>query len=125
MKIEHTAIYVKDLENAKVFFEKYFGAYSGEKYHNSKTGFQSYFLSFDGGTRLELMYRPEMEEAAGSCASHIAFGVGSREEVDRLTRRLSEDGYEILSGPRTTGDGYYESCIAAEDGNLIEITVSR
>ena len=54
---------------------------------------------------------------------HIAFSVGSRERVDELTERLRSDGYEVLSGPRTTGDGYYESCVVSVEGNLIEITV--
>lgn len=36
---------------------------------------------------------------------------------------MQEDGYEVVSGPRTTGDGYYESCIIGIEGNQIEITV--
>ena len=55
--------------------------------------------------------------------SHIAFSVGSKETVDQLTERLRAAGYEVVRGPRTTGDGYYESCVAGIEGNLIEITV--
>lgn len=127
MKIEHIAMYVKDLESAKHFFEKYMGAVSNNMYHNQKTGFQSYFLTFDSGARLELMYKPEMEDDEKSIQRtgyiHIAFSVGSKESVDLLTEQLKKDGYEVLSGPRTTGDGYYESCIVAIEGNQIEITV--
>ncbi len=54
---------------------------------------------------------------------HIAFSVGSKEKVDNLTMQLKADGYEVISGPRTTGDGYYESCILGIEGNQIEITV--
>ena len=127
MKIEHAAMYVNDLERAREFFTTYFGAVSNEGYHNKSTGFRSYFLSFDGGARLELMNRPGMEDPQKPLArtglTHIAFSVGSRERVDELTARLKRDGFEVLSGPRTTGDGYYESCIVAIEGNQIELTV--
>lgn len=127
MKIEHVALYVKDLEEARNFFVRYLGAKSNEGYHNQKTGFRSYFLSFEDGARLELMNKPEMpdlpKEPARTGYAHIAFSVGSREKVDTLTAQLRSDGYEIVSGPRTTGDGYYESCILAIEGNQIEITV--
>ena len=127
MKIEHIALYVKDLETARSFFVKYLGAKSNEGYHNLKTGFRSYFLSFGDGARLEIMNNPEMldfsEEFARTGYAHIAFSVGSKEKVDALTAELKTDGYEVVSGPRTTGDGYYESCIIAIEGNQIEITV--
>lgn len=125
LKIEHTAIYVSDLERSRDFFIKYFGAVSNKLYHNEKTGFRSYFLSFDGGARLEIMHRPEITEKTASPKlgyAHIAFSVGSREKVDELTERFRADGFRIISEPRTTGDGYYESCIADFDGNHIEIT---
>lgn len=54
---------------------------------------------------------------------HIAFSVGSKEKVDALTERLKIDGFNVVSGPRTTGDGYYESCILGIENNQIEITV--
>lgn len=127
MKIDHVAMYVKDLENTKSFFEKYFGAISNDGYHNKNTNFRSYFLSFENGSRLEIMNKPDMDDEEKSVARtgfiHIAFSVGSKEKVDELTSQLKADGYEVLSGPRTTGDGYYESCIVDLENNQIEITV--
>ena len=127
MKIEHVVLYVNDLEKARCFFMKYLGARSNEGYHNLKTNFRSYFLSFDDGARLEIMNKPEMpdfpRELARTGYAHIAFSVGSKEKVDVLTEELKADGYEVVSGPRTTGDGCYESCIVAIEGNQIEITV--
>lgn len=119
-------MYVNDLERTKDFFVKYFNAKSNEGYHNKKTDFRSYFLVFDGA-RLEIMNKPEMSDLPKDLAStgyiHIAFSVGSKEKVDTLTAKLKADGYEVISGPRTTGDGYYESCIVAIEGNQVEITV--
>ena len=127
MKIEHIALYVEDLEVTKNFFIKYLGAKANNGYHNPRTNFRSYFLSFEDGARLEIMQRPEMvnlpKEAARTGYAHIAFSVGSREKVDALTAELKADGYEVVSGPRITGDGYYESCIVAMEGNQVEITV--
>ena len=127
MKIEHVAMYVMDLERAKYFFEKYFDGKAGPLYQNKNTGFSSYFISFEGGPRLEIMHKAGLigQDQAMTRAgfSHIAFGVGSKEKVDGLTARLKADGYEVISGPRTTGDGYYESCILDPEGNQIEITV--
>ena len=127
MKIEHTAMYVNDLEKARDFFVNYLGGRSNAGYHNTKTGFRSYFISFDGGARLEIMTKPEMndtvKEVSRTCYAHIAFSTGSRTQVDALTQRLRADGYQVISGPRTTGDGYYESCIIGIEDNQIEITV--
>ena len=127
MRIEHVAMYVNDLEAARDFFIKYLGASSNDGYHNQKTGFRSYFLSFSDGARLEIMNKPQMDDAEKTLARtgliHIAFSVGSRERVDELTEELKRDGYEVVSGPRTAGDGYYESCVIGIDGNQIEITV--
>lgn len=127
MKIEHVALYVNDLEAAKDFFVRYLDAMPNEGYHNPRTDFRSYFLTFADGARLELMNKPGMADepkpAARTGYAHIAFSVGSREKVDVLTARLKADGLEVLSGPRTTGDGYYESCVLAVEGNQIEITV--
>ena len=115
MKIEHIAMYVRELEKTKDFFIKYFGAVSNEGYHNKNTDFRSYFLSFDDGARLEIMNRPSMEDPEKTPARtgliHLAFSVGSKEKVDELTARLKADGSEVASGLRITGDGYYESCI--------------
>lgn len=127
MKIEHVALYVHDLEGARTFFMKYLGAKSNDGYHNPRTDFRSYFLSFDGGARLELMNKPGMTDLPKALArtgyAHIAFSVGSKEKVDALTAELKAAGYELIGVPRTTGDGYYESCILAIEQNQIEITV--
>lgn len=127
MRIEHIAMYVNNLERAKNFFCKYFGAVSGNLYHNKSTDFRSYFLSFSDGARLEIMNKPSMNNDEKSLARtgfiHIAFSVGSREKVDELTEQLRRDGFEVISGPRTTGDGYYESCVVDIEKNQIEITV--
>ena len=126
MRIEHIAMYVNDLEAAKDFFMKYFGAVSNEGYHNKTTDFRSYFLGFDDGARLELMKKPRMDDAEKTLNRtgyvHIAFSLGSKEAVDELTERLKNDGYQVINGPRITGDGYYESCIVGIEGNQIEIT---
>ena len=126
MHIEHIAMYVKDLEKSKDFFVRYFSAAANERYHNKATGFRSYFLSFDGGARLEIMTRPhltaEESPAYRTGYNHIAFSLGSRAAVEALTERLRADGHMVVSGPRVTGDGYYESCIIGIDGNQIEIT---
>ena len=126
MKIEHVAMYVNNMERARDFFIKYFGGKSNDGYHNEKTGFRSFFISFDDGARLEIMNRPEMDDTPKTVYRtgyvHVAFSVGSKEKVDELTKRIKYDGYEVISGPRTTGDGYYESCIVDFEGNQIEIT---
>lgn len=127
MRIEHIAMYVNDLEASKNFFVKYLEAVPNEGYHNHKTGFRSYFLTFDDGARLEIMNKPGMtdtpKELARTGYIHLAFCVGSREKVNALTVQLKSDGYQVVSGPRTTGDGYYESCVVGIEGNQIEITV--
>lgn len=127
MKIEHVAMYVEDIERAREFFVRYLGGSANEMYHNKKNGFSSYFISFEDGARLELMTRPDMKDMEKDINRtgyiHLAFSVGSKEKVDGLTEFLRNDGYEVLSGPRTTGDGYYESCILGIEGNQIEITV--
>lgn len=126
MKLEHVALWVKDLEGAKDFFIKYFGAFPNEGYHNEKTGFRSYFLSFDDGARIEIMSSPLFEESEKSVYrsgyAHVAISLGSKEAVDELSERFKAEGFEILSGPRTTGDGYYESAIIGFEGNVVEIT---
>lgn len=122
MKIEHIAMYV-----AKEFFVKYLNGNANDGYHNKNTGFRSYFISFEDGARLELMKKPEMTDDKKSLTRtgfiHIAFSVGSKEAVDSLTARMKGDGYKIISGPRTTGDGYYKSCVIGIEDNQIEITV--
>lgn len=127
MKIEHIAMYVNNIEKAREFFVTYFDAKSNDGYHNTSTGFRSYFLSFSDGARLEIMNKPDMSDYEKNIARtgyiHVAFSVGSKENVDNMTARLKSDGYSVISGPRTTGDGYYESCVVDFEGNQIEITV--
>ena len=127
MKIEHIALYVNDLEKAREFFVKYFDAKANALYHNPKTNFRSYFLRYESGVRLEIMTKPELCDAEKQINRtgfiHLAFSFGSQSKVDALTQKLKDDGYEVLSGPRITGDGYYESCVRAFEENQIEITV--
>ena len=127
MVIEHIAMYVNNLEAARDFFVKYLGGKSNDGYHNKKTDFRSYFISFDDGVRLEVMTKPGLEDMEKPLNRtgyvHIAFSVGSKEKVDELTAQLKSEGFEVVSGPRTTGDGYYESCIVTIEGNQIELTV--
>jgi lactoylglutathione lyase len=128
MKLEHVAIYTKDLDALRAFYMKYFEATSNDLYVNPRKGFRSYFLSFAGGARLELMQMDSVPVslndpiAQATGIIHIAFSVGSRSDVDRLAERLRRDGFRILDGPRQTGDGYYECAFLDPDGNRIEIT---
>lgn len=127
MKIDHMAINVTDLEGAKKFFNDFFGGQSNQMYHNPRTGLRTYFITFDDGSRLELMNRPDIEPITFNPMQggyvHLSFSVGTKETVDKLTKRLSDAGYETLDGPRTTGDGYYESSVKGFENNIIEITV--
>ena len=125
MKLEHVALYVQDLEAMKDFYVRHFGAIPNQKYHNPRTGLQTYFLSFDDGARLELMQRPAMSpKSRGEYPLgyvHISFKLNTPEKVDQLTKTLQESGCPLLNGPRSTGDGYYESVLADPEGNLIEL----
>lgn len=127
MRIDHVAMYVCDLEKTRDFFVNYFDAKANDIYHNITSEFKSYFLTFQDGARLEIMSHPDtMDEEKKMRRTgyiHIAFNVGSKEKVDELTNILKKDGYNVISGPRTTGDGYYESCIVGIEGNQIEITI--
>lgn len=124
VRIDHAAAYVADLERSKEFYVRYFSGAPGERYHNPWTGLMTYFLSFEGGARLELMQRPGREDPATTTQrgwTHLAFSVGSTDDVDTLTARLVGDGYTVTSGPRVTGDGYYESVVLDPDGHDVEI----
>ena len=129
MHIEHIAIWTKNLEQLKEFYTHYFQAEAGRKYLNPDKGFESTFLTFSSGARLELMSMPTIPESLSAPEAqftgliHMAFSVGSREQVDNLTARLRQDGHRILDGPRQTGDGYYESVVLDPDGNRVEITI--
>ena len=129
MKIEHIALWAKNIDNLKSFYEKYFHAKSNNKYSNPSKKFSSYFLSFDSGTRLEIMQMPSVSASKGNSYdqflgyTHLAFSVGSEEKVNALTSKLADDGFKVLDGPRRTGDGYYESVVLDPENNRIEITI--
>ncbi|HHX66017.1 MAG TPA: hypothetical protein GX702_14145 [Chloroflexi bacterium] len=127
MRIEHVAIWANDLEALKEYYVRFFAAQAGDLYHNERTGFRSYFLTFDSGARLEIMSSPTVDGAADGVSrigyAHMAFSVGSMDEVDALTEAIRSAGYSVVNEPRTTGDGYYESVVQDPEGNLVEITV--
>ena len=156
MKIEHVAIWVKDIDKVCEFYRKYFGGVVQPIYHNPAKQFTSRFVTFESGARLEVMHRPDIEietgmfhmerlqtedastnsfvdisevQQVGSKGAqhlgftHLSFSVGSKEDVDRLTRQMSEDGIQVVGQPRTTGDGYYESVVLDPEGNRVEITI--
>lgn len=122
--IDHIAIWVEDLEKMREFYCKYFGGVSNQKYENKIKGFESYFISFNSTTRIELMKRKDIEERIYKeilGLAHLAFKVGNKEKADELTEIFRKDGYRIIGEPRTTGDGYYESVILDPEGNRIEL----
>ena len=129
MQIEHIAVWVKDLERMKAFYSRYFNAVAGNKYTNPAKKFESYFLSFATGPRLEIMQMQGIPDTLNdvykqfSGLIHFAISVGSEEKVNELTKQLTADGYELIDSPRRTGDGYYESVILDPEKNRIEITV--
>lgn len=129
MHIEHVALWARDLEALRMFYETYFQATAGNKYINAARQFESYFLTFPSGARLELMWGPDIAELADDIDTrrkgyvHLAFSVGSEARVDALTLQLQKEGYRVIDGPRHTGDGYYESVILDPEGNRVEITI--
>jgi len=129
MRIEHVALWTRDLTAMRNFYCTWFQAEAGPKYTNEIMGFESYFLTLPHGARLELMRSTDIVEqqpegsATGMGYAHVAFSVGSEFRVDTLTQQLREAGHAILDGPRRTGDGYYESVVLDPDGNRVEITV--
>lgn len=127
MPIDHIALQVLNLQAAKTFFLRYFHATAGLPYHNPQTGLHTCFLTFENGARLELMTRPALAAMNADPPQtgfiHLAMSLGSREAVNALTQTLQADGYAVLSGPRVTGDGYYESCVRGPEGCMLELTV--
>lgn len=127
MFIDHIAIWVKDIEKMKLFYTEYFNCRSNEKYINNEKQFESYFLSFENGARLELMKMPQIPDNINNSIDqyigiiHIAIKTGNKENVDKLTVQLQNDGYTVISEARETSDGYYESCILDPENNRIEI----
>ena len=129
MTLEHVAIWTNQLETLKEYYVKYFQGKSNDKYINNKTGFNSYFLSFASGARLELMSMPAIPVNQNDTIQtqhlgiiHLAFGVDTIKEVEEKAKQLQADGFPILSGPRKTGDGYYEFETLDPDNNRIEVT---
>ncbi|WP_019129437.1 VOC family protein [Alistipes communis] len=124
MRLHHLALWSRRIELLRDFYTTYFDGRAGEKYENPAKGFESYFVTFADGVSLELMRRTDVtapDAAQHLGLAHFAFGCKSRAEVDRLTERLRADGHPVLSEPRTTGDGYYESAVGDPDGNLVEL----
>lgn len=131
MILEHVAIWTNELERLINYYSKYFDGIPNAKYTNHENNFESYFLIFDSGARLEIMTMPNIPENKNDTVNtqhigiiHLAFGVESRQEVDQKAALLKSDGFQILSGPRKTGDGYYEFETLDPDNNRIEITTS-
>lgn len=128
MKIAHIALWTKDLERLRSFYETYFKGKSSGKYVNEKKGFASYFVTFEGATALEIMQRVDIsshkgaEEAIG--LAHFAFEVESKGQVDKLIELFRKKGHRILGEPRLTGDGFYEGVLEDPDGNRIELVSS-
>lgn len=129
MTLEHVAIWTDQLETLKTYYSKYFGGTAGEKYVNANNQFQSYFLTFESGARLELMSMPNIPDnlndrvkAQHKGIIHLAFGATDKHEVDQKAMLLRNDDFPILSGPRKTGDGYYEFETLDPDNNRIEVT---
>ena len=127
MNINHVAIWTQNIDAVKNFFTRYFHCVATKKYRNRSRRFESYFLSFESGAQLELMHVPELKNNArgenSTGLAHIAISVGSRNKVIELTEQFRNDGYTVLSPPRTTGDGFFESLILDPEGNEIELTV--
>jgi len=129
MKIDHMAIWAKDIERLRLFYEEYFCVKPSKKYSNPGKKFSSYFLNFDSGARLEIMQMDSVKESKAEPSdnyfglAHFAISVGSKEKVNQLTERLKKDGYQVLNGPRETGDGCFESAVLDLEGNRLEITV--
>ena len=138
MKIEHVAIWAKDIDKVCDFYHKYFDGEVQPLYHNPAKQFTSRFVTFESGARLEIMHRPDIEGASKTQElfhvkqseiaerlgfAHLSFSVGSKEEVDRLTQKMSDDGIQVVGQPRTTGDGYYESVVLDPEGNRVEVTI--
>lgn len=127
MRVEHVAVYVRDLEASRAWYERWFGARASARYESrNQPGFTSYFLSFaGGGARIELMAHPETAQRPGASRpmgyAHLAISAGSRDAVDDLASRMLAAGVIVRAAPRETGDGYYEAVVDDPDGNAVEI----
>lgn len=123
MKLDHVAVWAQDPAGLREFYCRWFGAVSGEKYVNTRNGFESYFLTFPGGGRLELMRKAGLAQQGSEVygMAHFAVSVGAEARVDELAQRLGEAGIRVLDGPRLTGDGCYECAAEDPEGNRVEI----
>ena len=125
VRIEHVAVWVRSLDGMLAFYERQLGGGAGPRYHNAATGLTSYFVTFDGGGRIELMHRPDVQsrpEGVAAGYAHVALSLDGRAAVDAAVERLRQGGVRVESGPRVTGDGYYEAVILDPEGNRIELT---
>jgi lactoylglutathione lyase len=128
IRIEHIALWTRDIERLVAFYCTYFEAKAGDRYVNSIKGFESRFVSFSSGARLEIMRTTSLHPvehdpgAQRMGLTHLALSVGSEDQVNQLTGRMRNDGYPVVDGPRRTGDGYYESVVLDPDGNRLEIS---
>jgi lactoylglutathione lyase len=127
VRLEHVGLWVRDIDTVAAFYARYFGARVGSLYRNSRKDFESRFLDFGDGARLELMRRGDISartpgEQLG--LAHVALTVGDEAAVDALARRLAADGHPPLDGPRRTGDGYYECVVVDPEGNRVEIAAA-
>lgn len=127
-RIDHVALWVRDLDVVCAFYAAHFGAQVGALYENPAKGFRSRFLTFGSGARIEAMattqFAPLVHEPGAQAMgwTHLAIALGSEQAVDELTERLKSGGVPVLEGPRRTGDGYYESVVLDPEGNRIELT---
>ena len=128
MRIEHVAMWTDDIDRLVSFYGHYFGATTGTRYVNAQKGFESCFISFESGARLEVMRTTTLHPVRAEPGApriglaHVAISLGSEARVDELTEGLRTGGFSVVEGPRRTGDGYYESVVLDPDGNRIELT---
>lgn len=127
IRVEHVALWVHDLERMRQFYVEDLSGQVGPRYENPETGFTSHFIAFGAGCRVELMHAPDLERRSGEGGrttgyAHLALSLGGRLAVDTAVETLRRRGVTVESGPRTTGDGYYEAVIRDPEGNRIELT---
>jgi lactoylglutathione lyase len=129
MTIDHVAIWTTQLETMKDYYVRYFNGVANIKYRNNESQYESYFVSFDSGSRIELMQKPGIPENLNDTVEkqylgiiHLAFGVENMDLVNQKLKELAGDGYKILRGPRKTGDGYWEFETLDPDNNRIEVS---
>ena len=127
MKIAHVALWTNDLDRASDFYRDVFGAEIGEIYESERTqGFRSRFARLPEGPAIELMHLPTLAPHATNGPrvgwAHIAISLGTEDAVIAVASRMESNG-TLVSGPRWTGDGYFEAVVSDPDGNLVEVTI--